>query len=136
MVEIMTDYWKGKLVDLPLDPSHSSEEITLPPLADLKKKILVKVKRATKAHGNAEAKPTTLQAPASETKRSNSATSALSSSTSSTDELAEGTNQPPAPKPKITDALAKLGIYTGGYHFKGFDQPGESHSYKAGICRG
>jgi hypothetical protein len=126
MVEIMTEYWKGMLVDLPLDPSQSSEQIVLPPLGELKNKILVKVKRVTKAHGNAEAKPTTLQAPA-EPGRSNSATSDVSTSTSSSEEVAAATKEPPAPKPKITDALAKLGIYTGGYHFKSFDQPGGSH---------
>jgi hypothetical protein len=124
MVEIMTDYWKGMLVDLPLDPDVSSEEVALPTLAELKRKILVKVKRAHKTHGDAEPKPTTLQAPATETRRSNSATSATSTSTSSSDELPDAAKKPPAPKPKITEALAKLGVYTGGYHFKSFDQPG------------
>lgn len=132
MVEIMTDYWKGMLVDLPLDPSQSSEEVTLPPLAELKNKILVKVKRVTNPHGTTEAKPTTLQAPAAEPRRSNSATSVLSTSTSSSEELPAEVKQQ-APKPKITEALAKLGIYTGGYRFKGFDQPGKP-PFKAGVC--
>ncbi|KAF2277469.1 PLC-like phosphodiesterase [Westerdykella ornata] len=123
MVEIMTEYWKGMLVDLPLDPSQSSEELELPLLKDLKRKILIKVKRAAKHPADSDARPTTLQAPAEEPRRSNSATSTL---TSSSDDLPDAAKKPPAPKAKITEALAKLGIYTGGYTFKSLEQPGMS----------
>jgi hypothetical protein len=130
MVEIMSEYWKGMLVDLPLDPSKSTEEIELPALRDLKRKILVKVKRGAKASAETEARPTTLQAPADmSAQRSPSGTSVLSSSTSSSDELPAEVQKPPAPKAKITEALARLGIYTGGYHFKSLDQPGLSQNY-------
>ncbi|KAF2750750.1 PLC-like phosphodiesterase [Sporormia fimetaria CBS 119925] len=120
MVEIMREYWRGMLVDLPLDSSQNSEEIALPILRDLRKKILVKVKRAHKHPGAADAKPSTLQAPSGEPQRSSSV---VSTSTSSSEELPDGTKKPPAPKAKISEALAKLGIYTGGYSFKSLDQP-------------
>ena len=116
----MAEYWKGMLVDLPLDPSRTSEEVCLPTLKDLEKKIIVKVKRAApKVAAGTEAKPTTLQAPAQLSKT----TSATSIETASSDELPEAENKPPAPKPKIIDALGKLGIYMGGYSFKSLDQP-------------
>lgn len=133
----MTEYWKGLLVDLPLDPSKSSEESELPTLAQLKKKILVKVKRASKHHVDipGKAKPTTLQAPATLSREStenklstvsteNTLSTVPTVESDSAEEFPDAANKPPAPKPKIIEALAKLGVYAGGYHFKGFDQPG------------
>lgn len=122
MVELMNEYWKGMLVDLPLDPSQTSEKIALPTLKELEGKILVKVKRS--AHVKpplvAEANPTTLQAPAPPLKHTTSTESVASSQTS--DELPEGEKKA-APKPKVIDALSKLGVYFGGYHYKGLDAP-------------
>ena len=124
MVEIMTEYWKGMLVDLPLDPSQSGEDTTLPSLKDLRNKILVKVKYRPPQPQASEVKPTTLQAPSQLTK-TNSADSMASSSTSSSDlPLPEGEQRPPAPKAKITEALGRLGVYTKSYHFKSLTQPG------------
>ncbi|ORY14508.1 PLC-like phosphodiesterase [Clohesyomyces aquaticus] len=122
MVEIMTEYWKGMLVDLPLDPAQNSDNLTLPSLKDLNNKILVKVKYTPPKPAEAPAQPSTLQAPATLTK-SKSAESMASSSTSSAEELPDGQKKPPAPKAKITEALGRLGLYTRSYHFKSLDQP-------------
>lgn len=114
MVEIMQHYWKGLLVDIPLDPSQELEEASLPNLHELKHKILVKVKRASTKPVDSPGAPTTVQAPATGGR----------ASSSSSEELPLAPNQPPPPKPKIIEALAKLGVYAGGYSFKGLDQPG------------
>ncbi|KAJ4287183.1 hypothetical protein N0V90_012581 [Kalmusia sp. IMI 367209] len=121
MVELMSEYWQGMLVDLPLDPSQPSENIKLPTLKDLENKILVKVKRVSHKPTEPAAKPTTLQAPAQLTK-SASKESVQSDVTSSSSDAA-APDQPPAPKPKVIDALSKLGVYFGGYHYKGLDAP-------------
>ncbi|KAF2707746.1 PLC-like phosphodiesterase [Pleomassaria siparia CBS 279.74] len=122
MVEIMNEYWKGMLIDLPPDPSQSLDELPLPSLKELQNKILVKVKRAPpKPLIEPTVKPTNLQAP-STLIQSTSAESIQSTSTSSEDAPGAET-KPPAPKAKITEALGKLGIYTGAYHFKSLDQP-------------
>jgi hypothetical protein len=116
MVEIMNEYWKGMLADQPIDPTQSSEERALPTLQQLEKKILVKVKRSPPKQKAVDPKPTTLQAPAEPAKRTTTNETA-----SSGEELPEGA--PPAPKAKISEALAKLGIFTGAYSFKSLDQP-------------
>jgi hypothetical protein len=122
MVEIMTEYWREMLVDLPTDPSQPSEDVKLPTLKELENKILVKVKRASAKPAASDAKPTTLQAPA-QLSKSASRESVRSDTTSSSD---NGTGEkPPAPKPKVIEALSKLGVYFGGYHYKGLDCPGE-----------
>ncbi|KAF2831767.1 PLC-like phosphodiesterase [Ophiobolus disseminans] len=128
MVELMNEYWKGLLVDLPLDPSRSSEQINLPTLKELERKILVKVKRSSvKKPVEAVQKPmpNTLQAPAPSLKHTTSAESVASSVTTESEEAVspDGEKKPEAPKPKVIDTLSKLGIYFGGYHFKGLDAP-------------
>lgn len=125
MVEIMTEYWGDMLVDLPLDPSQPSESLKLPTLKELEKKILVKVKRASSKPAPADVKPTTLQAPAQLTKAESH--ESLRSDTTSSEDNAAG-DKPPAPKPKVIEALSKLGVYFGGYHYKGLDCPGKSSS--------
>ncbi|KAH6638447.1 PLC-like phosphodiesterase [Boeremia exigua] len=118
MVELMTEYWKGMLVDLPLDPAHTAETATLPTLKDLERKILVKVKRG---HAKpAPAVPSTLQAPAPLTK-TESATSLASTPSDEEKEMPDG--QKPPPKPKVIDALARLGVYCGGYTYKSLTAP-------------
>jgi hypothetical protein len=129
MVELMTEYWKGLLVDLPMDPSISSDQINLPTLKDLERKILVKVKRSS--HNKpivSEAKPATLQAPAPPLKHTVSAESVASSNTTESEETPGGEKKPAAPKPKVIETLSKMGVYFGGYHFKGLDSPGEPNS--------
>lgn len=135
MVEIMTEYWRGMLLDLPLDPSQPSENRQLPTLKELEKKILVKVKRATHKSKPAEgdAKPTTLQAPAQLTKSTSHESMASNASTTSSSDVPD---KPPAPKPKIVDALSRLGVYFGGYHYKGFDSPGKCSNLPGGDVLG
>lgn len=123
MVELMHEYWKGLLVQLPLDPAQTSEQLNLPTLKELENKILVKVKRGHSKTADAAPKPTTLQAPAPPLKHTISKESVASTATSSSSETVEGQKKPPAPKPKIIDGLANLGVYFGGYHFKGLDAP-------------
>jgi hypothetical protein len=129
MVEIMTEYWRGMLVDLPFDPYQSAQQLALPTLKELEKKILVKVKRSSPKAAEA-AKPTTLQAPAEPLQQTASANSDATTSASSEDDP-EAPNKPPAPKTKITDALARLGTYTGAYSFKSLDQPGQSSPHQS-----
>jgi hypothetical protein len=124
MVELMNEYWNGLLVDLPADPSQPSESINLPTLKDLERKILVKVKRSSHAKPPPApiSQPTTLQAPAPELKHTTSVES-VASSNSTEEETPEGEKKPAAPKPKVIETLSKLGVYFGGYHFKGLDSP-------------
>lgn len=122
-MEIMQEYWKGMLVDLPLDPSQPSEELSLPNLEQLRNKILVKVKYTPPKPPEAVAQPKTLQAPA-QLSKSTSVESRTSSTSSSDLPDLPGDKKPAAPKSKITEALGRLGIYTRSYHFKSFDQPG------------
>lgn len=124
MVELMKEYWGGMLVDLPLDPSEASEQTKLPTLKDLENKILVKVKRASHKPVAAAAKPTTLQAPAELTPQQTNQ-SAQSDITSDSEDAGATLEKPPAPKPKVIEALSKLGVYFGGYHYKGLDGPGK-----------
>jgi hypothetical protein len=124
MVELMEEYWKGLLVDLPMDPSQPTDSINLPTLKDLERKILVKVKRSSHAKPSPvpTSQPTTLQAPAPPLQHTASADSVASSNTTE-DEGPDGEKKPAAPKPKVIDTLSKMGVYFGGYHFKGLDSP-------------
>ena len=119
MVEIMTEYWKEMLVDLPLDTSQTAETTSLPTLKELEGKILVKVKRGHPKPTVATPNPTTLQAPASDLQKTNSAESMASSA--SDEELPDGQKKPP--KPKVIESLARLGVYCGGYSFKSLTAP-------------
>lgn len=121
MVELMHEYWKGLLVDLPLDPSQSFEQLNLPTLKELENKILVKVKRGHSKPAITPPQPTTLQSPAIPLRKTTSAESVASISSS---DIADGEKKPAAPKPKIIDSLTKLGVYCGGYSYKGLDTPG------------
>lgn len=122
MVELMKEYWGDMLVDLPLDPTQASEEIQLPTLKDLENKILVKVKRVSHKPTDAAAKPTTLQAPAGQLTPQQTNQSAQSEISSDSEAAPD---KPPAPKPKVIEALSKLGVYFGGYHYKGLNVPGK-----------
>ncbi|SPN98391.1 related to phospholipase C [Cephalotrichum gorgonifer] len=95
MVEIMAAAWKGMLVPPPANPATE-----LPSPADLRGKILVKVKYAPPG-----ASPE--QAPDDDD-----------------DRLPAETAEKAAAKPsKITQALSALGIYTRGVSFKSLSQP-------------
>jgi hypothetical protein len=132
MVELINEYWKGMLVELPLDPSQSSEQVNLPTLKELERKILVKVKRSShKKPVEAPLKPVpnTLQAPAPPLKHTTSTDSVASSNASETEDTPDG-EKPAAPKPKVIEKLANLGVYFGGYSFKGLDTLGMSIANK------
>ncbi|KAF2498431.1 PLC-like phosphodiesterase [Lophium mytilinum] len=118
MVEIMEEYWKGMLVDLPITSSEDTADLLLPRLDQLRNKILIKVKYTAPKPPDAEPpKPTNLQLEKSKS------SSALSTSSVSSSEVPESATKPAAPKAKILEALGRLGIYTRSYHFKSFDQP-------------
>lgn len=119
MVELMTEYWRDMLVDLPFDPSQTAETASLPTLKELERKILVKVKRGHPIPTVAAPDSTTLQAPAPALQKTNSTDSVLSSA--SDDELPNG--EKPPPKPKVIESLARLGVYFGGYSYKGLGTP-------------
>ncbi|KAF1935716.1 PLC-like phosphodiesterase [Clathrospora elynae] len=124
MVELMNEYWKGLLLELPLDPAQASETVNLPTLKDLENKILVKVKRGHSKPPMTGPTPTALQTPAPPLKHTTSAESVATTSTTSSAEAGpNGEKKTPAPKPKVIDNLSKLGVYFGGYHYKSLDSP-------------
>lgn len=120
MVELMTEYWREMLVDIPLDPSQQLETASLPTLKELERKILVKVKRGhAKPTIIPTSNPTTLQAPAPELQKTDSANSVASGT--SDDEMPDGQKKPPPAK--VIEPLAKLGVYCGGYSYKSLKAP-------------
>lgn len=98
MVQIINDYWKEYLVSAPVD---ISDEIPLPSLESLRKKILIKVKYLPPKQ-----------------KESKVAANAEKDSSSEDEDEVESVK-----KSKIIDALSKLGTYTRSYHFTSLDQP-------------
>ncbi|SLM40745.1 Phospholipase C, phosphatidylinositol-specific, Y domain [Lasallia pustulata] len=104
MVEIINKTWKGLLVDVP-----SGDCKRLPSPAELRRKILVKVKHvAPNAKKNA--------APALQRARS-------ASLSDSDDQRQLEQDAKKGKKSKIIDALSSLGIYTRAYHFKSLTGP-------------
>jgi hypothetical protein len=122
MVELMNEYWKGLLLEMPLNSAQDFQSVSLPTLKELENKILVKVKRGHMSPVVAEPQPTTLDAPVPPLQHTTS-TDSVASSTSSVEEGPDGEKKPPAPKPKIVEALSKLGVYLGGYSYKSLDSP-------------
>jgi hypothetical protein len=122
MVELMNEYWKGLLLEMPLNSAQDFQSVNLPTLKELENKILVKVKRGHMSPVVAEPQPTTLDAPAPPLQHTTS-TDSVASSTSSVEEGPDGEKKPPAPKPKIIETLSKLGVYLGGYSYKSLDAP-------------
>ncbi|KAF2459858.1 PLC-like phosphodiesterase [Lineolata rhizophorae] len=108
MVEIMETAWKGLLVDAPTS-TDDPENLPLPSPAELMNKILIKVKYSPKPPPEPKPEPKKLEP-----------IDTSSSSSSSSDDEAPAER---AAKPKIIQALSKLGIYTKSYHFKDFDAP-------------
>ena len=64
MAEMMVEFWKGMLVELPLDTAAASEKLQLPSLRELRRKILVKVKYTPPQAMATEPRPAPLQKPA------------------------------------------------------------------------
>lgn len=104
MVDIIHDAWKGLLVELP--PNADPEK--LPPLGDLKRKILIKAKAVPLKGGEAAAEEEISLQPSNEAS-------------------VQGQSQEPAKPSKVLEALAKLAVYTRAYHFSHFDQPGMTY---------
>ncbi|PVH99505.1 PLC-like phosphodiesterase [Periconia macrospinosa] len=120
MVEIMKHYWGGMLVDLPLDPTEPAENLKLPTLKELENKILVKVKRAAPKPLASAAKPTPLQTPAELSKPT---TKESTTSDPPSSDNSDGPENATAPKAKVIESLSRLGVYFGGYSYKGLNTP-------------
>ncbi|BAE56409.1 unnamed protein product [Aspergillus oryzae RIB40] len=115
MVEIMEEAWKGMLVEV--TPEKEATD-PLPAPEDLKRKILIKVKYV---------------APTSEDKNEETPEGngdelealkqhANQGDLSSTDD--KPSDAPPKKPSKILEALSRLAIFTKGFHFSHFEQPG------------
>lgn len=121
MVKIMKQEWEGMLVDKPLD--DIGPRLQLPKLGELRRKILVKVKRAP---AKIVVPPSTMDLPAiyandedasgSEDERPSQSTGpSLSGSNSTFPSHTKSSNS----KVNICENLGKLAIYTRSQHYKG-----------------
>lgn len=108
MVDIIRDLWAPYLVDLNAVTGH---EISLPALESLRKKILIKVKYT--------APEVAAQKPGPAVVSSNADPESGSEGEGESREAQEA----PVKKSHIITALASMGVYTRGCHFKNFDQP-------------
>ncbi|KAL1960718.1 hypothetical protein VTO42DRAFT_6548 [Malbranchea cinnamomea] len=111
MVEIMTEAWKGMLVDLTPEMIADLEQGKikhLPSPGELKNKILIKVKWAP---------PPKQSAP---TDQSGEEVVDFIGQAASSEEGNAGEPKKPS---KIVHALSRLGIYTQGHSFRSFSQP-------------
>lgn len=109
MVEIIEQAWEGLLVDI----TPESEMKKMPALEELKRKILVKVKWVPPT-GDTDEPPL---AP----------TNTLETQLSSKDESSTHGEEPAHKPSKILHALSRLAVYTKGFHFDHFAQPGKLH---------
>lgn len=108
MVEIIKQAWDGLLINI----TPESEVSRMPALEDLKRKILVKVKWA----------PPTGDPEPEGVARSTTNLEQLASKDSSS---STNKGEPAPPKPsKTLHALSRLAVYTKGFHFSHFTQPG------------
>ncbi|EON61955.1 hypothetical protein W97_01173 [Coniosporium apollinis CBS 100218] len=105
MVEIMEQCWKDMLMKPPANPDDCAD-LPLPQLADLKRKILVKVKYSPPTPP-AEANQAPVQEPED-------------TSSGSDEDMPAKVKKP---KSKMLEELSRLGVYTRSYHFKSFSQP-------------
>ncbi|KAL3262840.1 hypothetical protein ABHI18_002348 [Aspergillus niger] len=122
MVEIMEEAWKGMLVEV--TPELEAGTVPPPPLADLKRKILIKVKHVESVDegGDREAKEKAVYTQHMEALKQQK-------NPSNSIEASKGPETPESPaaaphKPsKILQALSKLAVFTKGFHFSNFAQP-------------
>ncbi|KAI5304681.1 hypothetical protein KEM56_006130, partial [Ascosphaera pollenicola] len=126
MVEIMTEVWRDLLVTIPPEAREAlanGEATTLPSPADLRHKILIKVKGTPRPEdGSAQKTPSS----GAEGEVLDLQPSVTASSVSS-DTPAEGERGVKiVHKTKLIEELSALGIYTSAYSFKGLDRP-EAH---------
>ncbi|KAH0365498.1 PLC-like phosphodiesterase, partial [Aureobasidium melanogenum] len=106
MVDIIRDLWAPYLVELNAATGH---EISLPALESLRKKILIKVKYT----------PPEIAA----RKTGQATVSSNSEPESGSEDESREAQEAPVKKSHIITALASMGVYTRGCHFKDFDQP-------------
>ncbi|KAG9630836.1 PLC-like phosphodiesterase, partial [Aureobasidium melanogenum] len=106
MVDIIRDLWAPYLVELNAVTGH---EISLPTLESLRKKILIKVKYTAPEVAAQKTGPAVVSSNAEP-------------ESGSEDESHEA-QEAPVKKSHIITALASMGVYTRGCHFKDFDQP-------------
>lgn len=104
MVDIMRETWGPYLVTEA--KAKAKDEIQLPNLETLRRKILIKVK-----YSSPEA-ATKKQAPVTSTSLSREP-----------DSSEEEQQMQSVKKGKIIPELGSMGVYTRSYHFKGFDKP-------------
>lgn len=124
MVEIMRETWAGLLVDLTADLDTLT--CKQPRLADLDRKILVKVKWAPPMAAATECAATEGAATAVDAPLDQVTTSSTPEEQDSPDDTKVPTSSP-SKKPKsggIANALSRLAVYTRAYHFSGFSTPG------------
>ncbi|RAL10825.1 putative phosphoinositide-specific phospholipase C [Aspergillus homomorphus CBS 101889] len=121
MVEIMEEAWKGMLIEV--TPEIEATRMP-PPLADLKRKILIKVKYVAPTGEDKN------EDPEEEEKKvylKHVQTLKQKGDLSTPASTAHETPEVPAPAPhktsKIVHALSKLAVFTKGFHFKDFTQP-------------
>ncbi|KAK4890256.1 hypothetical protein LTR27_011017 [Elasticomyces elasticus] len=109
MAEIMTEYWNEYLVPI---PDGFCDQTPLPTLAELHKRILIKVKYAP-ASKKAEPKMPRVS-------RARALSNASGGQSSDSD---DAQIEPEGKKSKICETLGSMGVYTRSCHFKGLDQP-------------
>ncbi|KAL9062704.1 MAG: hypothetical protein Q9157_008701, partial [Trypethelium eluteriae] len=135
MVEIMEEYWKDLLLRLPRAQDDLPDDLTLPSPAELRNKILIKVKYSPKP-------PPTKTLPITDTlskhthnlsltsSPENALTPTISASSASSSDNEQDPARPEektAPKPpKILPALSHLALYTRATHFHSLTQPESS----------
>ena len=112
MVEIIKQSWKGMLVQIPAEPCQ-----ILPRPAELRGKILVKVKYVKPETAKRNATKEGIVKPKLTRERS-----ASSSSGSENQDIVQG-DEPKKKKSSIIGSLSSLGIYTRSYHFKSLTSP-------------
>ncbi|KAK2764483.1 hypothetical protein FQN54_009178 [Arachnomyces sp. PD_36] len=119
MVEIMNEAWKGLLVDLEGPRAVSEVGKGLPSPAQLRKKILIKVKWAPPEGQDKEEQE--------QEEEEDYQASAAAENDKNAPLSKSGTNISDPPKPKkpakIIHALSRLGVYTQAYRFNNFTQP-------------
>ncbi|RAL02976.1 putative phosphoinositide-specific phospholipase C [Aspergillus ibericus CBS 121593] len=116
MVEIMEEAWKGMLIEV---TPEIEARMSPPPLADLKRKILIKVKHVDSADEDDDRE-------ANEKAVYSAHMQALKQDRipKKPDDLSPEAVAPAPHKPsKILQALSKLAIFTKGFHFSNFAQP-------------
>lgn len=113
MVEIMEDAWRGMLVEV--TPEIEATKAP-PPLEKLRRRILIKVKYVAPADTTqgADEEDYTDELEGSQPQPSQGDAGATTTDASA-----------PPPKPsKISQALSRLAVFTKGFHFSHFSQPG------------